>query len=141
MASTSARATRARSRHRTCRGGCDRSPERAHRARGCSLPSTSSPLIDRQLEVSVLSDGSVGRLCGSGDRVLSGDRRSPVFVCVFSGRLRVLRLWGSGIPDTGFCVSPSVRASSRLVVGLRRRAMFVRVCRSTRFLRQVPPLV
>ena len=140
-ASTNARATRARSRRRTCRGGCDRSPERAHRARGCSLPSTSSPLIDGQFEVSALSGGSVGRLCGSGGRVLSGDRRSPVFVCVFSGRLRVLRLWVSGVPDTGFRVSPSARASERLVVGLRCRAVFVRVSRSTRLLRQVPPLV
>ena len=103
-ASTSVSASRARSRRRTCRGGCDRSPERAHPARGCSLPSTSSPLIDGRFEVSARSGGSVGRLCGSGGRVWSGDR-SPSLVCVFSGRLCVVGLWVSLGPETGLFVS------------------------------------
>ena len=41
--------------------------------------------------------------------------RSPSLVCVFSGRLCVLGLWVSLVPETGFCL----RTSSRLVVSLR----------------------
>ena len=70
--------------------GCRLGRRRSHRRpRTSAAPSTSSPMIGRQFEVSALSGGSVGRLCGSGGRVWSGDR-PPVLVCVFSGRLCVL---------------------------------------------------
>ena len=95
--------------------GCRLGRRRSRRgAPNSAAPSTSSSLIDRQFEVSALSGGSVGRLCGSGGRVWSGDR-SPSLVCVFSGRLCVLGLWVSLVPETGFCL----RTSSRLVVGPR----------------------
>ena len=94
-----------------CRLGRRRSRRRAPNS---AAPSTSSPLIDRQFEISALSGGSVGRLCGSGGRVWSGGR-SLSLVCVFSGRLCVLGLWVSLVPERGF----GLRTSSRLVVSLR----------------------
>ena len=78
-----------------CGGGDGRLPPRPPsqpaQTPTSAAPASSSPLIDRQFEVSALSGGSVGRLCGSGGRVWSGDR-SPSLVCVFSGRLCVLGL-------------------------------------------------
>jgi hypothetical protein len=50
--------------------GCRLGRRRSHRRpRTSAAPSTSSPMIGRQFEVSALSGGSVGRLCGSGGRV------------------------------------------------------------------------
>ena len=92
-----------------CRLGRRRSRRRAPNS---AAPASSSPLIDRQFEVSALSGGSVGRLCGSGGRVWSGDR-SPSLVCVFSGRLCVLGLWILFGLETGLFVS---------------RGLFVSVC-------------
>ena len=91
-----------------------------------------APLIDRQFEVSALSGGSVGRLCGSGGRVWSGDR-SPSLVCVFSGRLCVL---GSGFrwfPKQDFCVSRNFFTS-----GGQSAAVFVRVCQHGSFVKSIP---
>ena len=97
-----------------------------------AAPASSSPLIDRQFEVSALSGGSVGRLCGSGGRVWSGDR-SPSLVCVFSGRLCEL---GSGFrwfPKEDFCVSRNFFTS-----GGQSAAVFVRVCQHGSFVKSIP---
>ena len=99
-----------------CGGGDGRLPSRPPsqpaQTPTSAAPASSSPLIDRQFEVSALSGGSVGRLCGSGGRVWSGDR-SPSLVCVFSGRLCVLGLWILLGLETGLFVS---------------RGLFVYVC-------------
>ena len=99
-----------------CGGGDGRLPSRPPsqpaQTPTSAAPASSSPLIDRQFEVSALSGGSVGRLCGSGGRVWSGDR-SPSLVCVFSGRLCVLGLWILLGLETGLFVS---------------RGLFVSVC-------------
>ena len=114
-----------------CRLGRRRSRRRAPNS---AAPSTSRPLIGRQFEVSALSGGSVGRLCGSGGRVWSGDR-PPVLVCVFYGRLCVLGiriLSITGNRNLGVSALPRVWWS---VCGC------VCACLSTRLLCRVPPLV
>ena len=107
-------------------------PPQPTQAPTSAAPPASSPLIDQQFEVSVLSSGSVGRLCGSGDRVWSGVR-SPVLVCVFSGRLCVLGLCVLLVPGTGFFVSLNFFAS-----GGQSAAVFVRVCQHGSFVESIP---
>ena len=112
-----------------CRLGHRRSRRRAPNS---AAPSTSSPLIDRQFEVSALSGGPVGRLCGSGGRVWSGFDLPPWSV---SSRV-VCACWGSGFrwfPKQDLCVSRNFFAS-----GGQSAAVFVRVCQHGSFVKSIP---